>query len=93
MNERIKRYQTRGAWGERDICRLPFEVVNIPKFSSQDPRHLRLAELSRECHGKMAGLVPKLKGKGIGRLRGQVREKLMTELGEIDGLVKAVLTP
>ncbi len=93
MNQAIKPFQTRGAWGPRHIHRRPFEVVNIPKFSSQDPRHIRLAELSRECHKKVAGLVPELKGKGIGRLRGQVREHLKAELGELDGVVKAILAP
>ncbi len=90
VNEAIKPYQTRGAWGERDIHRRPFEVVPIPKFDAKDKKHLKLAELSQECHRKVAQL--NLEGKSIGLLRNKVREILMAELDEIDQLVKSMLS-
>jgi hypothetical protein len=89
VDEAIKPYQTKGAWGERDIERRPFEALPIPKFDGRDKRHLRLAELSQECHRKVAQLA--LEGKSIGLLRNKVREHLSTELDEIDELVKAIL--
>jgi hypothetical protein len=89
VDEAIKQYQSKGAWGERDIYRRPFEVLPIPKFDAQDKRHLRLAELSQECHRKVAQLT--LEGKSIGSLRNKVRDYLSTELDEIDKLVKAIL--
>jgi type I restriction-modification system DNA methylase subunit len=90
VNEAIKPYQTKGAWGERDIQRRPFEVVPIPKFNPGDEKHLRLAKLSEECHQKVASLT--LKGKSIGFLRNKVREHLSHELEEIDRLVKSILS-
>lgn len=90
VNESIKPYQTRGAWGERDIHRRPFEVLVIPKFDAKDERHLRLAELSQQCHQKVAQLA--LEGKSIGLLRNKVRDYLSTELHEINKLVKDILS-
>jgi hypothetical protein len=89
VDDAIKPHQTRGQWGERDICRRPFEVVAIPKFDPADERHRKLAELSKECHKKVKQL--ELEGKNIGQLRGKVRKALANELAEIDGLVKSIL--
>jgi hypothetical protein len=89
LDKAIKPFQTRGAWGERDIHRRPFEVVPIPKFDPEDEKHQRLAELSKECHQKVAKLS--LTGKSIGFLRNKVREHLKEELAEIDSLVKSIL--
>lgn len=86
----IKPYQTRGQWGQRDIRLRPFEVLPIPLFSEEDRRHLSLAEISQECHRKVAEIVPQLKGP-IGRARSQVRAALQTEIVEIDSLVADML--
>jgi len=90
VDEAIKQYQTKGAWGERDIYRRPFEALQIAKFDATDKNHLRLAELSQECHRKVAQLA--LEGKSIGSLRNKVRDYLSTELHEIDKLVKDILS-
>jgi len=90
VDKAIKPYQARGAWGERNISRTPFEVVPIPKFDPAEERHQKLAELSKECHQKVAKL--KIEGKNIGNLRGKVRKALATELAEIDKLVKSILS-
>jgi hypothetical protein len=90
INQKIKEYQTRGALGARDIVRRPFEYVPIPKFNPQDEKHQRLAELSKQCHEKVAKLA--LTGKSIGLLRNKVREHLKEELAEIDSLVKSILS-
>jgi len=90
VDEAIKPYQTKGAWGERHIERRPFEALPIAKFDATDKNHLRLAELSQECHRKVAQLA--LEGKSIGSLRNKVRDYLSTELHEIDELVKDILS-
>jgi hypothetical protein len=89
VDETIKPHQTRGQWGERHIYRRPFEVVSIPKYDSADDRHQELAELSKECHQKVAKLA--LTGKSIGFLRNKVREHLRDELEKIDKLVRAIV--
>jgi len=85
----IKPYQTRGQWGERDIHRRPFEVVDIPKFDANDERHLKLAEISNGCHNKVASL--KMEGHNIGQLRGKVRTALANELQDINTLVRNII--
>ena len=90
VDEAIKLYQPKGAWGEREIQRRPFEVLPIPEFDAKDKTHLGLAELSQGCHQKVAQLA--LEGKSIGFLRNKVREVLMAELDEIDQLVKSILS-
>ena len=90
VDEAIKLYQPKGAWGEREVQRRPFEALPIPKFDAMDRRHLRLAKLSQECHQKVAHLA--LEGKSIGSLRNKVRDYLRTELNEIDKLVRAILS-
>jgi len=89
INRKIKRSQTRGAWGERHIYRRPFEYVSIPKFDANNDRHQKLAELSRKCHQKVTNLP--LTGKSIGFLRNKVRQQLSKELAEINNLVKDIL--
>jgi hypothetical protein len=90
IDKAIKPHQTRGAWGARHIQRLPFEVVDIPKFNPANENHLKLAELSRGCHKKIAKL--NLQGKSIVSLRSKAREHLSQELAEIDKLVKDIVT-
>jgi hypothetical protein len=88
----VKPFQTRGAFGARDFHRRPFEVLPnpIPLFDPQNERHLRLAELSRRCHQRVADMkLPQ--DKRIGRLRQEVREALREELQEIDRLARELL--
>jgi hypothetical protein len=89
VDDAIKPYQTRGQWGARHIHRRPFEVVPIPKYDPKNENHKKLAELSKECHQKVAKQT--LDGKNIGNLRGKVRKALTNELAEIDSLVKNIL--
>jgi len=95
VDDAIKPFQTRGLLGERNIHRAPFEVLPIPLFDPEDKRHRRLAELSEECHEKVAQFVADADEKTfkqpIGRLRQQVRAMLERELSQINKLVAEVL--
>jgi hypothetical protein len=91
VNDAIKQYQTRGQWGERDITRLPFRVLPIPKYDPDDPLHKELAAISKACHSKVAALVPKMTRGDIGRQRREIRRILKAELAEIDRLVRKLL--
>jgi len=90
VNEGIKPLQTRGLFGERDIHRRPF-MLPIPKFNSNDPVHLKLAELSKIDHEKVAEAKAKFTGKSVASLRRQARETVKEELKEIDELVSRLL--
>ena len=88
----VKPFLTKGAFGERDINRRPFEVLpnSIPLFDFEDGRHLQLAELSRRCHQRVAGMELS-QSRAIGRLHQEVREALREELQEIDRLARELL--
>jgi hypothetical protein len=88
MNDAIKPLQPRGLFGERHIVRRPF-MLPIPKFDAKDPIHLRLAELSKICHGKVAKV--KFTKKSTAGLRKEAREAVKNELKEIDELVSKLL--
>jgi hypothetical protein len=88
INERVKPLQPRGLFGERDFHRRPF-MLPIPKFNHNDPHHLRLAELSKICHQKVANL--KFTKKSTAGLRKEAREAIKEELKEIDKLVYKLL--
>jgi hypothetical protein len=53
LDERIKQYQSRGKWGPRDICRLPFEQ-NIPQFDPNNELHKQLAIAGLEASTEAA---------------------------------------
>ncbi len=97
----IEPFQTKGAFGsyrgkgERDICRRPFEVLPITAFDRKSAQHQRLAELSKDGHARVRGLIQnmeeKTRKKSIGILRQVVRRELESQLQEIDPLVRELL--
>jgi len=90
INKAIKPLQPKGLFGERHIVKRPF-MFPIPKFDSNDSVHLRLAELSKICHEKIAKAKVRFTGKSVASLRKQARETVKDELKEIDGLVSKLL--
>ncbi|MGA2913119.1 MAG: N-6 DNA methylase [Methanoregula sp.] len=48
LNKKIKPHQTRGQWGPRHICRLPFEF-NIPAFNPENETHIQLGILGKKA--------------------------------------------
>jgi len=91
VNKSIKPYQPRGLWGERDITRLPFEVLCIPKHNSADATHRGLAATSRACHRKVRLLARRFGKAAVAKQRHQVRLALASELTEIDALVRQLV--
>jgi len=88
VNEAIKPLQPRGLWGERHIMRRPF-LCPIPKFDKNDQLQLKLAELSKRCHTKIASLKF-IKESTAGRRR-EARKAIKQEVAEIDKLVSQLL--
>jgi len=56
INRVIKEHQSRGKFGPRDICRLPFEQ-NIPLFDSKQTLHKELALLGIQASQEAAKLA------------------------------------
>ncbi|MBI4333406.1 MAG: N-6 DNA methylase [Chloroflexi bacterium] len=92
IDERIKGSQSRGLFGERDIHKKPF-LLPIPLFDPSRPSHMRLAELAKECQGKVDRVLPGLlsKYRGSGPLRTHLRQVLKEELKTIDWHVRRIL--
>jgi len=89
----IKPMQARGLWGPRGIEKKVLELP-IPRFKTDIPNHLQLAELGAKCCQKVQEWLARGgpgQVKSIGRLRGMVRQFLKDELAEIDGLVQQIL--
>jgi len=89
VNQVIKPYQPQGLYGERDICRRPFEACPIRKFDPANEDHIRLAKLSCEC----TEILHKIGSKIIGRLgtaRLAARKVIAPQLAEIDKIVQAL---
>jgi len=88
VNEAIKPLQPRGLFGERHIHRRPF-MLPIPRFNKNDPLHVKLAELSKKCHAKVASI--KFTKKSTAGLRREARRSIEKEIAEIDRLVSQLL--
>jgi hypothetical protein len=58
-------------------------------FTPANPIHKRLAELSKICHDKVAGI--KLANKSVAGKRKKVREILKGEIEEINNIVSQLL--
>lgn len=56
INSLIKEHQSKGKFGPRDICRLPFEQ-NIPLFDSKQDLHKELAVLGNQASKEAATLA------------------------------------
>ena len=52
-----------------------------------------LAELGQECHRRVTEVLPEIAARyrSIGKMRGEVRRLLQSQLEEIDALVKGLL--
>ncbi|MEM3986465.1 MAG: N-6 DNA methylase [Candidatus Methanomethylicia archaeon] len=88
VNDAIKPLQPRGLFGEREVQRRPF-MFPIPKFNEDDRLHIRLAELSKICHAKVASL--RFTKKSTAGLRKEAREAVKKEIAEIDEIVSQLL--
>jgi len=77
----IKPHQSRGKWGPRDICRLPFEF-DLPKFDTQNQLHKQIAALGMKAT-KEASALPKMS-------RFQMKTKIPS-MEDIDKLVRRLL--
>jgi hypothetical protein len=87
VNEAIKPFQTRGLFGERHIMRRPF-MLPLPKFIGGD-LHVKLAELSKQCHCKVASI--EFRRKSAAGARSEARRVLAQEIEKIDELVYELL--
>jgi len=84
INEAIKPLQTRGLFGERHIMRRPF-MLPISQFNKRNPIHAKLAQLSKQCHLRIASI--QFTKKSAAGKRQETRRVVMKELREIDELI------
>lgn len=84
INETIKPYQPRGLFGARHIHRRPF-MFPIPNFDKNNALHIKLAELGKKAHQKVA--IISYKKQNSGRRRKEAKEKVTPYLEEINKIV------
>ena len=91
----IKPLQPRGLFGARAIHRRPL-LFTIPQFDGDDDRHIKLVDISKECHEKIKAMLP-LFQRGPGgfaqknNTRTEVREKFKGEIMKINQIVSEIL--
>lgn len=88
LNEAIKPLQPRGLFGEREIQRRPF-MFPIPKFDKNNPKHAKLAQISKQCHNKLKAV--QFSKKSTAGLRKDARAMLTKKIKKINTLVQELL--
>lgn len=97
ITEQMRDFQTRGLFGFRDIHKKILDIW-FPRFSVVDDRHLRLAEISENCHTKTAQFIREhppggaLTPRVLGSYRVEIKKHLSVELSAIDDLVLDLIT-
>jgi len=88
VNMAIKPMLTRGQFGERNVCNKVLELP-IPKYEPANEKHQRLSQLGKLCSQKVEGVLPHIANRyrNLGKIRGEIRKSLVSELGEIDAIV------
>lgn len=88
VHKGVKGFQPQGKYGKRDIGRRVFQLP-IPQFIRTDPVHMRLADLSKQCHKTIED--HQFVKKGFRGKRGEAARLLQKETSEIDSLVASIL--
>jgi hypothetical protein len=106
LDELIKPMQSKGSFGERDICKKLFEYP-VPKYDSAKPIHKRLSELGMKATNvaqenlpqilKEHGYDEKLRERGVllpqevATVRRELRERLRDLINKIDDMFLELL--
>jgi len=90
VNQKIKPYQPQGLWGERHICRRPFEVCPIPRFDPKNRLHRKIAATAREAEMTLKRWLPHIKGRAA-QARAEARHIVKSQLARLDDLVQELL--
>jgi type I restriction-modification system DNA methylase subunit len=90
LNKEVRKKQTKGLWGERDIHRRPL-TFNIPQFDSSNIEHTKLAEISKKQHEIVKKIGPNIKEKSITGPRLRIRKIIARDLKEIDKIVQKII--
>jgi hypothetical protein len=90
---KIKPLQSKGDLGPRDICKKMW-AFPIPTYQEKTAVHKRMASLGMECSDLakniLASLPPELRDGSVGRLRNLLRQKLQSQIAEIDSLASKI---
>ncbi len=94
-NQIIKPFQARGLFGERGIEKKILEI-RFPQFDSDNPLHVRLAELGKSCAERVTHYIvtENLANQdyNVGRVRSSIRNQLLAgELREIDTVLGQII--
>lgn len=92
----MKDFQTKGLFGARDIHKRILDIY-FPKFDDDNPKHVKIAELSCNAHSTIATYLmsidetKKIEGLQLGKIRLDIKKHLAREMKEIDRIVKQII--
>ncbi|MEY5133812.1 MAG: hypothetical protein RLZZ198_1816 [Bacteroidota bacterium] len=95
-NEQMKDFQSKGLFGARDVHKKILDIY-YPKYDSTNKTQKKLAELSQTAHRKAKVFLEKnppkkeLTAVVLGKLRSEIKKHLVSEMTEIDELVKKII--
>ncbi|KAF0142722.1 MAG: Endonuclease [Stygiobacter sp.] len=95
-NLMMKDFQARGLFGARHVSKKILDIY-FPKFNEEEETHIRLAELSKAAHKKVAQYIKdnppqkELTAIHLGRMRVEIKKHLSAEMKEIDKIVKKLI--
>ncbi len=87
LNNSVKAFQPKGAYGYRDIGRRPL-MMPIPQFDNSNPKHSELSERSKRCHQIISSKTfSKTSWKSM---RNEAIKELKDGIEEIDGIIDSL---
>lgn len=95
-NLMMKDFQAKGLFGARHVHKKILDIY-YPKFDAKNKQHLKLAELSKTAHEKVATFLmtidknKKIEGIQLGKIRLDIKTYLGNEMKEIDKLVMKII--
>jgi hypothetical protein len=92
----MKDFQTKGLFGARDVHKKILDIY-YPTYDAANETHIQLAALSKAAHEKASNYLvanppqQELSAIHLGKLRTNIKKYIVTEMKEIDKLVKKVI--
>jgi len=94
LDGELKPLQSKGNFGPRHIHKKIWALA-IPAYDQRTELHKQVASLGAECSNLAKGILESLphalRGGSLGRLRSLLRQRLHSQIAEIDSLVSGIL--
>jgi hypothetical protein len=88
----IKPFQSTGQGGAQNIHKKPLEIP-IPKFNEKNTLHKKICKIGKDCAEAVENWLPQIASdfQGVGRIRQLTKQKIASQLTEIDTISMQIL--